>query len=141
MNVLMLSLMYPEDMKTQVARRRQRQAAKPDQQLPARFAEVVKRPISCRTSGWRLPSPKPVGVFPLQYRRLLIPSGWHDEHAMYELGCINLPGMKQYGRDCRAARKLSAWCAQDPSNRMVLLYTMYLPYLQAVERVRRRYPT
>lgn len=23
---------------------------------------------------------------------------------------------------------------------MVLLYTMYLPYLQAVERVRRRYP-
>ena len=70
----------------------------------------------------------------------MIPSGWHDEHAMYELGCINLPGIKQYGRARRAARKLSAWCAQDPSNRMVLLYTMYLPYLQAVERVRRRYP-
>ena len=59
---------------------------------------------------------------------------------MYELGCINLPGIKQYGRARRAARKLSAWCAQAPFNRMVLLYTMYLPYLQAVERVRRRYP-
>ena len=53
--------------------------------------------------------------------------------------------MKQYGRARRAARKLSAWCAQDPSNRMVLLYTMYLPYLLAVTlcyqaaRVLRRY--
>ena len=139
MNVLMLSLMYPEDMKTQVARDAKDKLQNQINSYQRAFVEGIKSNL-LPDERLEIVNALPVGVFPLQYRRLLIPSGWHDGHAMYELGCINLPGMKQYGRARRAARKLSAWCAQDPSNRMVLLYTMYLPYLQAVERVRRRYP-
>ena len=139
MNVLMLSLMYPEDMKTQVARDAKDKLQNQINSYQRAFVEGIKSNL-LPDERLEIVNALPVGVFPLQYRRLLIPSGWHDGHAMYELGCINLPGIKQYGRARRAARKLSAWCAQDPSNRMVLLYTMYLPYLQAVERVRRRYP-
>lgn len=139
MNVLMLSLMYPEDMKTQVARDARDKLQNQINSYQRAFVEGIKSNL-LPDERLEIVNALPVGVFPLQYRRLLIPSGWHDGHAMYELGCINLPGMKQYGRARRAARKLSAWCAQAPFNRMVLLYTMYLPYLQAVERVRRRYP-
>lgn len=139
MNVLMLSLMYPEDMKTQVAHDAKDKLQNQINSYQRAFVEGIKSNL-LPDERLEIVNALPVGVFPLQYRRSLIPSGWHDEHVMYELGCINLPGMKQYGRARRAARKLSAWCAQDPSNRMVLLYTMYLPYLQAVERVRRRYP-
>lgn len=51
-------------------------------------------------------------VFPLQYRRLLIPPGWHT-YIVYELGCDQLARNKAVRRARRAARKLSAWCAQD----------------------------
>ena len=139
MNVMMLSLMYPEDTKEQVARDVKDKLQNQINSYQRAFAEGIRANLQ---TGERLDivNSLPVGVFPLQYRRPVISSEWHDGHTMYELGCFNLPGIKQRGRARRAARQLAAWCAQDPSNRVVLMYTMYLPYLEAVARVRRRYP-
>ena len=139
MNVMMLSLMYPEDTKKQVARDVKDKLQNQINSYQRAFAEGIRANLQ---TGERLDivNSLPVGVFPLQYRRPVVSSGWHDGHTMYELGCFNLPGIKQRGRARRAARQLAAWCAQDPSNRVVLMYTMYLPYLEAVARVRRRYP-
>lgn len=139
MNVMMLSLMYPEDTKKQVARDVKDKLQNQINSYQRAFAEGIRANLQ---TGERLDivNSLPVGVFPLQYRRPVISSGWHDGHTMYELGCFNLLGIKQRGRARRAARQLAAWCAQDPSNRVVLMYTMYLPYLEAVARVRRRYP-
>lgn len=118
MNVLMLSLMYPEDMKTQVARDARDKLQNQINSYQRAFVEGIKSNL-LPDERLEIVNALPVGVFPLQYRRLLIPSGWHDGHAMYELGCINLPGMKQYGApaglpaSCRPGvrRPLStAWC-------------------------------
>lgn len=118
MNVLMLSLMYPEDMKTQVARDARDKLQNQINSYQRAFVEGIKANL-LPDERLEIVNALPVGVFPLQYRRLLIPSGWHDEHAMYELGCINLPGIKQYGRARRAAASCrpgvrrtlpTAWC-------------------------------
>lgn len=139
MNVLMLSLMYPEDTKSQVARDARDKLQNQINSYQRAFVEGIKANLQ---AGEKLDivNSLPVGVFPLQYRQAVIPSGWHDGHTVYELGCLNLPGAKQRMRARRATRRLAGWCAQDPSNRIVLMYTMYLPYLQAVARVRQKYP-
>ena len=112
MNVLMLSLMYPEDTKNQVARDVKDKLQNQINSYQRAFVEGIRANLE---EGERLDivNSLPVGVFPLQYRRALIPAGWHDGHTMYELGCLNLPGIKQRGRARRAARRLAAWCAQD----------------------------
>ena len=138
MNVLMLSLMYPEDTKDQVARDAKDKLQNQINSYQRAFVEGIRANLQ-DGEGMEIVNALPVGVFPLRYRRAVIPSGWHDGHAVYELGCFNLPGIKQRGRARRAARQLAGWCSRDPSNRVVLLYTMYLPYLEAVARVRRRY--
>ena len=94
MNVLMLSLMYPEDMKTQLARDAKDKLQNQINSYQRAFVEGIKSNL-LPDDRLEIVNALPVGVFPLQYRRLLIPSGWHDGHTVYELGCINLPGIKQ----------------------------------------------
>lgn len=139
MNVLMLSLMYPEDTKNQVARDVKDKLQNQINSYQRAFVEGIRANLK-EDERLDIVNSLPVGIFPLQYRRAQIPAGWHDGHTIYELGCLNLPGIKQRGRARRAARRLAAWCAQDGANRVVLMYTMYLPYLQAVAQVRRRFP-
>ena len=88
MNVLMLSLMYPEDMKTQVARDARDKLQNQINSYQRAFVEGIKANL-LPDERLEIVNALPVGVFPLQYRRLLIPSGWHDGHTVYELGCIN----------------------------------------------------
>lgn len=139
MNVLMLSLMYPADDMEQVSRNVKDKLQNQINSYQRAFVEGLRANL---LSGERLDivNALPVGIYPLHYRRLVIPKGWHDQHSLYELGCINLPWFKQRGRMRRAARRIAAWCAQSAQNRTVLMYTLYLPYLQAVASVKKRYP-
>lgn len=139
MNVLMLSLMYPKDTKNQVACDVKDKLQNQINSYQRAFVEGIRANLE-EDERLDIVNSLPVGIFPLQYRRARIPAGWHDGHTVYELGCLNVPGIKQRGRARRAARRLAAWCAQDGANRVVLMYTMYLPYLQAVAQVRRRFP-
>ncbi|MDD3213745.1 MAG: glycosyltransferase [Eubacteriales bacterium] len=81
----------------------------------------------------------PVGVFPLQYRKALLKGKIHSD-GIRELGCVNLPYCKQRGRAWRAEREIERWVSRSADNRTLLLYTQYLPYVQAVLAVKRRHP-
>lgn len=81
----------------------------------------------------------PVGIFPTHYRKLMLPSRKHGE-GFRELGGINLPWFKQRMRAKLAKAEIERWIAASPDNRTILLYTLYLPYMQAVEAVKRRHP-
>jgi len=81
----------------------------------------------------------PVGVFPHRYRSPFLKTKVFDGHFR-QLGGFNLPGLKQRGRAKKAEQEIEAWLAQSPDNRTLLLYTLYLPYMQAVIRVKRRHP-
>lgn len=82
----------------------------------------------------------PVGTYPTHYRKLILPDQtWPDEHIS-EIGCVNLPVFKQRQRAAKASEALLQWAAADAGNRAVLMYSLYLPYLEAVRTARRQVP-
>ncbi len=81
----------------------------------------------------------PVGVFPMQYRKLFLRSEKIGNDFL-EIGALNLPYCKQAARRRAAARLIEQWACQSSDNRTVLIYSLYLPYLQAVASVREKIP-
>ncbi len=81
----------------------------------------------------------PVGAFPLRYRKPCLPSR-AQEPNFTELGGPNLPWLKQLWRASAFTRALETWTGESPENRDVLVYTLYLPFMRAVARAKRRYP-
>lgn len=138
MNVLMMSLLYPEDMRDEVKRNVKDKLQNQVNNYQRAFIDGICRNLH---EGERLDilNALPVGIYPLQYRRLHIPASRHDGGTIRELGCVNLPFFKQRGRKRRAVRALTEWLKSSPNNRTVLVYTLYLPYLQAIEKVKRKY--
>lgn len=139
MNVMLMALMYPEDMAVELARNVLDKLQNQVNNYQRAIEDGIRQNLKADERLSILNS-LPVGIFPMQYRKLHIPAGWHDEERMYELGCVNFPPIKQRGRTKRAERMLERWVAKSPNNRTVLIYTLYLPYMQAVARVKRRYP-
>lgn len=76
----------------------------------------------------------PVGVWPKGYRKLLLPDrAWVSGGiAGRELGCVNLPFMKQYARYRKAKRILKSREEQDTE---ILIYSTYMPFLKAIYRL------
>lgn len=140
MNVLMMSLLYPDDMMAEVRQNARDKVQNQINNYQRAFIEGIRANLE---AGERLDilNALPVGIFPLQYRKLHIPHGPHDGGTIREIGCWNLPFFKQFGRKRRAAKALNAWIKQDEDNRTVLVYTQYLPYLQALQILKRKYPS
>lgn len=139
MNILMMSLLYPDDQLQEATRNAKDKIQNQINNYQHAFISGIRRNL---TSGETLHivNALPVGVFPLQYRQLFLRSGRHDNESIQQLGCINLPWIKQRMRAVSAARALCAWAAQSRNNRTVLVYTQYLPYLRAIQKVKKRFP-
>lgn len=79
----------------------------------------------------------PVGVFPTHYRKLSLPDrNWSE--SFRELGSLNLPWVKQWQRQRKATVAIRSWAMADPNNRHILLYSLYLPYMKAIAKVKRQ---
>ena len=73
----------------------------------------------------------PVGTFPKQYKKLRLRSGkWGNDGNNYELGCLNLPVIKQHRRYIGAKRLIKK---SDDKN--VVIYSTYAPFLKAVYKL------
>ena len=139
MNVLFLSLLYPRDQMEEI---RQNARDKIQNQI-----DVYQHAY---LSGIRLslaPEEKlsvlnglPVGIFPLQYRKLLLKDGLHEGGTVRNLFTLNVPVLKQFTRRMSCQRALRRWLKASPDNRKVLLYTQYLPYMRAIRRARKSFP-
>ncbi len=139
MNILMLTLMYPQDQLDEVTANARDKLQNQINNYQRAFIEGIRSNLA-KDERLDIVNCLPVGIFPLQYRQLLLKSSWHDNGAIRQLGCINLPFFKQKGRSVSAARAIERWCAQNVQNRTVLVYTQYLPYMQALQKVKKRYP-
>ena len=139
MNLLMMTLLYPNDMMEEVRRNVRDKIQNQINSYQHAFLAGIDANLQ---EGERLEvlNSLPVGVFPLQYRKLILKKGYHDHGRIVELGALNLPWLKQRIRTARATRALMKWAKTSVENRTVLLYTLYLPYLEAVQRVKRKYP-
>lgn len=139
MNILMMTLLYPEDQLAEVTANALDKLQNQINNYQRAFEEGIRNHLQPGESLQLLNS-LPVGIFPIQYKKLFLKSGWHDNHSIRQIGCINLPWFKQTMRVYAAERELLAWAAQSSANRTVLVYTQYLPYMQAILRVKKKYP-
>lgn len=139
MNLMLMALMYPNDMTAELARNVLDKLQNQVNNYQRAIEDGIRQNL-CPNEKLSILNSLPVGIYPMQYRKLCIPAGWHDGERMYELGCMNFPPIKQRGRMKRAERMLERWIGESPDNRTVLIYTLYLPYLQAVECVKHRHP-
>lgn len=71
----------------------------------------------------------PVGTWPQRYRKAVLPDAdWQlDGVPCREIGCVNLPLLKQFGRFRRLAKHL-----KGIQNEEILLCTAYMPFLWAL---------
>lgn len=78
----------------------------------------------------------PVGTYPRRYSDLVIPfCTWEYQNGQhFQLGSINLPIFKQYGR-YRACKKL----LRELKDKEIIIYSPYLPFLKAVKKLDKRY--
>lgn len=136
MNVLLLSLMYPEDTLSEVTALSktglQNQINSYQRAVMAGLGESLE-------PGERLDvvNALPVGSFPNAYRGLFLPGGLRDGHIR-QLGGLNLPWFKQKGRERSVEKAILRWARENGDNRTLLIYTLYMPYLKAVKRAKRK---
>lgn len=78
----------------------------------------------------------PVGTWPKQYKQLLLRTRrWSYEGSRnLEVGCLNLPFIKQYQRYRKCLKAL-----RKSKDKNILIYSTYLPFLKAVWKLDRSY--
>lgn len=138
MNVLMLTLMYPNDQLEEVAANTKDKLQNQINNYQRAFVEGIRANLKS-DEKLDIINCIPVGIFPLQYRKLVLRSGIYDNGTIQQLGCINLPIFKQKCRSVSAKKTIEKWIKKNPNNRTVLVYTQYLPYMTALAKLKRRY--
>jgi len=139
MNILMMTLMYPQDQLQEVTANVKDKLQNQINSYQRAFVEGIRSNLA-ENERLDILNCLPVGIFPLQYRKLILKSGTHDGGSVQQLGCINLPWFKQKWRAVTAQKAIEKWAEKDPFNRNVLVYTQYLPYMQALYKAKKRYP-
>ena len=81
----------------------------------------------------------PVGIYPKQYKKICLQTRTFDKQFM-EIGSWNLPICKQKQREHATRKYIERWMEQSEQNRMIVLYSLYLPYLRAIAAVKHKYP-
>lgn len=138
MNILFLTLLYPPEKVEAISRLSRDGLQNQVNAFQWALIEGLKENIGER-GMLSILNALPVGIFPTHYRKLWLPARASSHHYQ-ELGGINLPGLKQRDRTRQAEKALEQWLSRSPENRTVLIYTLYLPYMLAVQAVKRRHP-
>lgn len=139
MNVLLLTLLYPKDQMTEAQENAKDKIQNQINSYQHAYMEGIRQNLLPQES-LTIANALPVGVYPLQYRKAWLASGWHDQRSVWNFSCLNVPPFKQSMRKRQARRFVEEWAQKSPQNRTVLIYTLYLPYLQAVAAAKKRYP-
>ena len=137
MNTLFLTLLYDPDDVAQVRSLTRGSMQNQINTYQWAFIDGLRMNMG-REEKLQIVNALPVGIFPLHYRQLWL-RGKRKE-AMTELPSLNLPWFKQKMRAMYAKRALEQWVAASPENRNILVYSLYLPYMEAVAHVKRRHP-
>lgn len=82
----------------------------------------------------------PVGSWPRQFKKLLIPTIEHtlETRKCIDVGCINLPVIKQLTRYFIIKRTLKRIICKDDE---ILIYSSYLPYLKVASKFKKNNST
>lgn len=84
----------------------------------------------------------PVGCYPKHFGKIRLEhQSWEYRGvSVKEIGSWNLPVLKQLERARRCADYIQNWINKNPDDQhVVILYSLYLPYFKAVQRIKRIY--
>ena len=78
----------------------------------------------------------PVGTFPKNYNKLFLKSKEWSFNGIkgQEIGCINLPLLKQFARYYKFKKYL-----KNAEDHTILIYSMYYPFLKAINKIGKDY--
>lgn len=89
-------------------------------------------------SSVRIVSSLPMGTYPKNFKNLFLENRKWDYRTVTveEMACINLPVIKQIQRINSCYRQIKAWLREtSDEKKLIVVYTIYLPYMQAVSKV------
>lgn len=85
----------------------------------------------------------PVGTYPKYYKKLFLPTkAWSHNGVSkdIEVGCINLPFIKQLHRFVVMKRLVEKWYKMNRSeDTAIMVYSLYLPYLRLLYQLKKKY--
>ncbi len=94
--------------------------------------------IECVGNDMEILSALPVGVYPKHYKKILLENReWtYRGVQVSEIGSINLPIFKQHQREQACYKRIKKWIADTANEKhLIILYSLYAPYLRAISRV------
>ena len=139
MNILFCTLLYPPETLSQVSAASKAGLQNQINNFQWALIDGIQEACPDKNEQLEIVNSLPVGIFPVHYRHVWLPQ--RSRGHFTELGSINLPWLKQHMRQKRAERVLRRWLQQHPSNRHILVYSLYLPYMKAVAKLKKEFPT
>lgn len=86
----------------------------------------------------------PIGSFPKYYKRAFVKRElFQTDYNEYNLniGFCNIRFLRNYILPFKIERALLEWCGKSDNNRVVFVYTLSLPFIKAIEKVKKKYPS
>lgn len=93
--------------------------------------KILKRPVD-------IINVLSVGTYPKYFRDIILKTKkWSHSPGSndLEIGSINLPLIKQVTRAIKCKRALKNWMSRDGNEKSIIIYSTYLPYLQAIKNI------
>jgi glycosyltransferase involved in cell wall biosynthesis len=84
----------------------------------------------------------PVGTFPNKYKKLILKSKkWrYNNINSFEVGCINLPVLKQITRRNLLTKKIREWVSEADDNKTIIAYSLYPVFIDSLKKIKKDYP-
>lgn len=139
MNLLFLATLYPKQELDEALRLTKDGIQYQGNNFQMAMLEGLKNQLK-PTEALSILNVLPVGAYPSCYGKLILKRREYPEDSLTEIGCVNVPPLKQWGRAMGARRAITKWMKKSKENRTLLIFSQYTPYLKAYRHVKRAFP-
>ena len=137
MNLMFLTLMYPPNKIDEFRKKSKNGLQMQIQNYQEAFLEGINSNLLKEDKFFGINCP-PVGLYPMQYKELFIPKT--SVKNVVNVETFNFPFFKQWFRQLAVIKQLKIWLSKNPENPIVLVYTQYMPFMQALKKIKKQYP-
>lgn len=84
----------------------------------------------------------PVGTYPRHYKKLFIRRRKWNFRAgadSFEIGYVNIIFLKQFIRFHKSIKVMKSWIENKDGEKVIILYSLYTPFLKALKQVKKKY--
>ena len=84
----------------------------------------------------------PIGSFPQHYKKLFVKEKTFDTdncHGNVSIGFCNLKFFRNFFIRKKIYKELKKWCKQKQGKKIIFAYTLSLPFLMAIEKIKRKH--